>query len=209
MIKFFKVTLFIETGTYLGATSVNMANLYPRLPIFTCEVNKKFHRIIKQDLKEYKNVRIENIISEIFFAKLFKNKGKLGELFNFPLIFLDAYWYDFWPFQSEIKIISSRLNKIIIIIDDFEVPNKPEYNYYTYERSINPKPFNISLIEKELDNKKKYSLLYPKYNIEDAKISKLVEYIIIFQNLSDLSNKFINNEFVQNNFFEYIIRSIY
>ena len=87
IITFFKITSFIETGTFLGATSSNMAKIYPDLPIFTCEINKIHYQIAKEELKQYKNVQILKNSSEVFLAKILKETN----LFKLPLIFLDAF----------------------------------------------------------------------------------------------------------------------
>ncbi len=204
IITYFNISSLIETGTFLGATSLIMAQQYSKLPILTCEVEKKIYNIAIRVLKRHKNVRIENISSEKFLKKLFKYKKNYQTIFKFPLIYLDAHWYDFWPLQSEIKEISNELNKTIIVIHDFEVPNNPEFNYYVYLSSDTKKIHcNLSLIKNELNSKNHYSLLYPKYNKKEAKVLKLTGYIIIFQNLRELFNNFINNKLVKKNFFEF------
>ncbi len=202
IIEFFKVTSFIETGTYLGSTSANMAKLYPKLPIFTCEVNKTYYKIAKEGLKKYRNVQIENNSSELFLAKLIKKKKS----FTLPLIFLDAHWYDFLPLPIEIELISTNLNKSIIVIHDFEVPNKPEYASDISNRmSTQPIACNLSLIEDKLKNKKNYRLLFPNYTLEASETSALTGYVVIFQNLTESFEIFKNEKFVQDHFLEYNI----
>ncbi len=200
IIKFFNISSFIETGTHLGGTSSVMAILHPNLQIFTCEINRNFYKIAKEGLKKYKNVYIENKNSKSFLLELIKNK-KISDV---PLLFLDAHWYDFTPLQIEVKVISSKVNKAIYVIHDFEVPNKPEYHYDIQRRSSkNPIACNLALIKNNFKSRNQYNLLFPNYGKSNSNLSRLIGYVVIFQNLSTLFNKFLNIKYIQNNFFEY------
>ncbi|NVM04161.1 MAG: hypothetical protein HWN67_17650 [Candidatus Helarchaeota archaeon] len=200
--NFFGVASFIETGTHLGATSLNIARDYPEIPIYTCEINKDSYNIAKEAVKKHKNVHIKNLSSEKFLERLLKNGTKL----KLPLIFLDAHWYDFLPILYETDLIFSKLNKVIILIHDFEVPNNPEYVYNIHiDKNNRQIACNLSLIKNKFDNKKEYNILFPKYNLEKSKASSLVGYIFIFQNLNEIFNKFKNNKFIQENYSLYEI----
>jgi predicted O-methyltransferase YrrM len=173
------ITSFIETGTYLGASTKYVASIKPDLPIFSCEIQKKFFIVSKIRLRKFKNIRLYLGSSPIFLQELI-NSNFLG---NLPLFFLDAHWYDYWPLEDEIKIITSSIAKAIIIIDDFEVPGRPEFNFDIY----NSKICGFDLIEQTMDKKNSYKALLPFYSDKDAFLEKnsltLTGYIVIFQNL--------------------------
>ncbi|MHA1395765.1 MAG: hypothetical protein ACTSRZ_19870 [Promethearchaeota archaeon] len=195
----FSVDSFIETGTFLGGTSFNMAKKFPQLLIYTCEVHKTHYKIARELLKNYNNANIKNKSSEIFLADLLKTIK-----INNSLIFLDAHWYKYWPLPIEIKLISHQLEKYILIIHDFEVPNRPEFRSDIFLGSKKGEIHcDISFIKKYFNINNNYSILFPKYSEKDAKTPFLVGYIIIFQNLTELFKTFIKDDFIKKYFFSY------
>lgn len=174
----FPITSFIETGTFLGNSTRYVADLRPKMPVLSCEVKKDFFMISEKRLKKYKNVKLYFGSSPNFLREVLNSKD-LGGL---PCFFLDAHWYDYWPLEDEIEIITSFCDKAIIIIDDFEIPGKPEFNFNTSNQKI----CGFDLIESKMNKKNSYQALMPAYSQKDAFLkekSSLTGYIIIFQNL--------------------------
>ena len=62
--KHYNIKYFIETGTYLGDTSLALANKFEK--IFTVELNKELFISSSQRLKKFKNVNCFNSSSELF-----------------------------------------------------------------------------------------------------------------------------------------------
>ena len=100
--KQFPVSCFVETGSYLADTTCFMADKYPRLKILSCELNDKFYNQSRERLTGFKNVQLYQQNSPDFIKEII-NSGKLGAC---PLFFLDAHWYDYWPLESEIELIT-------------------------------------------------------------------------------------------------------
>ena len=177
----FPISSFIETGTYSGGSTGYIARLKRDIPIFGCEINEKFFKQSKKRLKEFKNVKIIKHSSQKFLKDLIKSRS-LGSL---PLFFLDAHWQNYWPLEDEISIITSSLGRAIIIIDDFEVPDRPEFKFDKY----NDKACGLDLIKPKMDKKNLYYSLFPSYSRKQAfpnsRFFSLRGYIIIFQNLKE------------------------
>jgi len=172
-------TSLVETGTYLGWTTEFFALEFPNIPIYTCETNKLYFKKAKKRLSNYKNVFVYNLSSPIFLKDLVNN-NLLGDR---PLFFLDAHWENECPLKKELKIISN-LNKTILVIHDFKVPNKQYFQFDSY----NKQDLDINLLRVNLSEKNKYSIFFPNY--PPTLIKKyLVGYVLVFQNIPKYFNK--------------------
>jgi hypothetical protein len=61
---------------------------------------------------------------------------------------LDAHWQDYWPLLNELKeIAKTHNNTCCIVIDDFQVPNRP-FKYDSYKNQ----PLNLQYVKQELKN---------------------------------------------------------
>lgn len=197
IIKELKPTCFVETGTFLGSSTRYIAKHFPHLKIFTCEINRTNYLKAKENLAKYPNVTVIHDNSPDFLRKITKS-DKLGSR---PLFFLDAHWLDQWPLEEEVKIIGNNLKEAIIIIDDFKIPGEPQFNFDKYA----DKECSMEMVNPNLNRKKKYGLLMPKYKISDLiKLAKsniyMVGYPIIFQELDAEFNKFAAHPFVDKYF---------
>lgn len=192
-----KITSVVETGTYKGFSCALFAELFPSLPVYSCEVVMKNCLEAKKNTEKYSNINIFNMSSPDFLRKII-SEGLVGEN---PLFFLDAHWLDFWPLEDELKIISSELKNAIIIIDDFKVPGNSKFEYDCH----NGKDCSMEMVTPNLDKKNKYLLLLPKYTFKDAYQKNtahnpwLIGHAIIFQNtfkpFSESLKEFINKYF--------------
>lgn len=106
------ITAFVETGTSRGDTSYLLANKYPKLPIYTCEIDPGLYRLSRERLKHLDNVTIYFKSSEEF---ILENKDQFGDL---PFFFLDAHDFGDNPLVKEIEIIKQNFQKAVILIDD-------------------------------------------------------------------------------------------
>ena len=120
MITNYKCDSIIETGTHLGDTTCFLAKTYPHLKIITCESNRMFYDISKTRLSKYDNVEVVHDSSEKVIEKHLSTT-------QFPLIYLDAHWEDYWPLQDEIKHITHG----IVCVGDFNIKDA-RFGFDTY-----------------------------------------------------------------------------
>ncbi len=189
----------IETGTFLGASTSLMAEMFPNKMICTVEISKKNYQRAVKNLGKYKNVKVFNDNSPYFLKKLFE-RNLVGKM---PLFFLDAHWLNNWPLEDEIQIIGDKADSAVIFIDDFKVPNNLEFKFDFYEDKI----CSLELIIPKFNKKRKYNVLFPNYTHEQAMADgkyhpPLVGYTIIFQDMAKFFNVFKNNEFIKKYFID-------
>ena len=202
------ISSFVETGTHFGNTTEYMANAIT-LPIFTCEVKESYFHSSAERLKQYKNVKVfqassEQVISQAIDQKL------LGPL---PFFYLDAHWYDYWPLLDEIEVITSRVPRCIVIIDDFQVPGCPEYVFceggggsaeFSGRTTVDNRICNFDLIQAKLNYPAKYEVLYPRYSREEAfgpsDSGTLIGYVAMFKNLELECKPLMDQRFIKDHF---------
>ncbi|MBM3232289.1 hypothetical protein FJZ21_02840 [Candidatus Pacearchaeota archaeon] len=179
VIKDYKITSIVETGTFLGYTTELFAKEFPHLQIYTAEINLDFYKKAKKSLSKYKNVHVYNATSPKFLESLIKER-LLGER---PFFYLDAHWLDDWPLEKELQIISRNIPSAIISIDDFKVEGDSRFIYDSYK----DKECSLNLVNPNL-SKNDYNLLFPDYDPKKIFGNKLlcpqlIGYTIIFQNM--------------------------
>ena len=143
----------VETGTWLGNTTGYMAE-QSRRPVYSCEVNRRFHALAKLRLADLKGIHLEPGDSRKLLQKLAAS-GEVGQKRVF--FYLDAHWYDDLPLAEEIEIIATRWSGYVIMIDDFKVPDDPGYTYDDYG---NGKTLELGLIQAAI-SKHNLSVFYP------------------------------------------------
>jgi hypothetical protein len=177
----FKPTSFAETGLFQGDTTRFMAHDYPDLSIHSFEINQEFYNHCKIKLSGYPNIHLHLGSSD----KALKEALLKQELGNRPLFYLDAHWYDYWPLQDEVRLIGEHLNEAVMFIDDFEVPQHPEFSFDVdgcRQGSNDNRKCNLELIRTCFPKTHRYDVFYPKYNKQNAQTRDLVGYAIIVQN---------------------------
>ena len=125
MIERLPITSFMETGTGLGDSTLFVGRANPELAVFTCEFSRQRYWHSKIRLRRWRNVEVSHGSSPEFLRDLLR-KPQIAE---FPLVFLDAHWYDYWPLEDELEILTAKVNKMIIVIDDFQVPGQPQFGF--------------------------------------------------------------------------------
>ncbi len=118
----------VETGTWLGDTTAYMAEL-SKLPVFSAEVNRRYHSIAKMRLKDIQNVNLRNVDSTVLIKELSKQDGLSNAC---PFFYLDAHWYRELPLTQEIELIVQQWDRFVIMVDDFKVPGDDGYGYDDY-----------------------------------------------------------------------------
>ena len=118
----------IETGTFRGVTTAFMAE-NAAIPIYTVESEPRFFHYATRNLNRFKNVRVFNSDSRDFLEGLIKDESVPK---NNVFFYLDAHWNEDLPLFEEVKLIGDNWNDVVIMIDDFEVPEDPDYKFDDY-----------------------------------------------------------------------------
>ncbi len=193
--KEIKASSIVETGTFMGYSTSFMADNFPHKPIFTSEINPINYKKAVKNLSKYKNVKVFLGTSPKFLIDLINNNS-IGDT---PLFFLDAHWLNDWPLEEEIEIITRKVKRSVILIDDFKIPNRNNFYYDKYGK----KECNFELIKPKMNKKATYNLLIPNYGEEiyNGKSHPLMSgYPIIFVNMKKEFEEFKKIDFVKKYF---------
>jgi hypothetical protein len=118
----------VETGTFRGVTTAFMAEKV-NVPIYTVEAEARFFHYAQNNLRRYKNVRVTNSDSRDFLKGLITDASvPKGRVF----FYLDAHWKDDLPLLEEVILIGDNWRDVVIMIDDFEVPDDADYKFDDY-----------------------------------------------------------------------------
>ena len=138
----FKINCIVETGTYTGTTTKVLAENFN--DVHSIEINVHLHNNVKNNLNNYKNLHLHLGSSQDVLEKILP---EISKKYKNVIFYLDAHWNNYWPINDEIKTIGKYLhNRAIIIIDDFEVPNR-KHKYDTYDNN----KLNYDYIQDALD----------------------------------------------------------
>jgi hypothetical protein len=141
----FPFAVILETGTWTGNTAAFMAQT-SGLPVYTCELNERFHRVAKMRLASVEGVQFELADSRRFL----ENAARSDLAGKFAFFYLDAHWYDDLPLASELNIIERGWKDFFVMIDDFRVPGDDGYGYDTYGPS---RTLSIELVKDILESR--------------------------------------------------------
>jgi len=108
----------IETGTFRGSTTAHL--LTAGLPVFTGEVNARFHAFAEARLRGSDDLHMYLMDSRVFLKTLIASKH--AAWIQRPFCYLDAHWLEDLPLAEEIELILGRWSDAVIMVDDFEVP---------------------------------------------------------------------------------------
>ena len=117
-----------------GARSYNSWNepiAYPvfsqtkvsRCQIHSVEVDSTSYQTAKKNFQSNSNIYLYHSDSVKFLNSLLSAEMGRNPSDHRYLFFLDAHWGKYWPLRDELKVIR-KLNKYLIVIDDFMVPGK-------------------------------------------------------------------------------------
>src|SRR5262249_49737440 len=118
----------VETGTFRGSTTAYFARHF-KGPIDSVEVNPHFYYFARRRLKRMKTVTIVLADSPAFLKQSALRAESAEER---TLFYLDAHWLKHLPVVEELKLIFGHWRSAIVIIDDFEVPGDPGYEFDDY-----------------------------------------------------------------------------
>jgi hypothetical protein len=206
LLEAFPFTSFVETGTSRGYSTELVAMTYPKLPVFTAEVLDETYQTSKFALGRYPNVVQLLGSSDEVVAKLIGER-KIGEL---PLFYLDAHWEAYWPLLAEMRHIAGARLRTCMVIDDFEVPGQPQFEYDTYPPAGGSPGGNCNLdyMLPALDEANVYHAAFPRYTRADAfgpaskpQRDRLRGHIVLFQNMPQEYERFVSRPLAQQHYF--------
>jgi len=154
-----RVTQFVETGTEAGSTVGYFARMYPHVQCVTLEIDPGTFKTAAQNLANHDNIEMWNQNSLEYLQE--KSEG-LNEL---TLFWLDSHSHGWGcDLGKEIAIILERWESGYILLDDFEVPDRPDFEYDWYESYGKLNWENVeSDIPQELKLNKIKQIVYPDY----------------------------------------------
>lgn len=156
---------FIETGTYMAQTATYVARNYPHIPLFTCEPDPKRYEDVRNQLSSYPQARVYQQFSPEFLQQTHTAHPELCRQTN--LYWLDAHGFGFndWPLRQEVQFITKNVSNALILIDDFRVPDRPEFAFDAY----NGQACSLEFIHPAIEPGRKYYVIYPTYREKTSK----------------------------------------
>lgn len=121
--KAYHIDTLVETGSYVGFSTVFFSRCFQE--VHTIEISKTSHERVKRFFSGSPHVHCHLGSSDQVLPQI------LPSLTGKPIIFyLDAHWNDHWPLLQELEEIGkTHRDRCIIVIDDFKVPERPEFPY--------------------------------------------------------------------------------
>jgi hypothetical protein len=116
----------VETGTFRGSTTRFLAQNSGGAPVYSCEHGPLNFEFAKWRLRGDQNLFLFNLDSRNFIRDL-KISRQARTFF-----YLDAHWGADLPLREELNLVIQKFEKFVVMIDDFEVPNDPEYQFDDY-----------------------------------------------------------------------------
>lgn len=124
----------IETGTYIGTTT-HFFNGLGVDKTYSIEIVKEYALVARKRHKQLiQQGKLEIILgsSSDHIVKILKRISN-----DVPVIaYLDAHWHDFLPTKKEITALIEWGGPFIAIVDDFQVPDFPGYDFDSYGEEI-------------------------------------------------------------------------
>ena len=121
--------LILETGTYLGSTTELFAQT--GLPVVTVENDPRNYGFCRARLRQFRNVQLRLGDSRIMVHQAL-DQHRIALQARPLFAYLDAHWNADLPLAEELEIIFSVCSGAVVMIDDFQVPDDPGYQYDDY-----------------------------------------------------------------------------
>ena len=123
MARNFQIDIAIETGTWLGTTSIFLAHHFEK--VFTAEISSEYFSRAQACFEPYSNITALLGDSAEILHQILPSIADKPALF-----YLDAHWYSDWPLLRELgEIALIHKDNCLLVIDDFKVPSRPEIPY--------------------------------------------------------------------------------
>jgi hypothetical protein len=117
----------VETGTYRGESTMFFAAA--GCPVYSSEVNPRYLGYAQARLWSRSNVHFSLGDSRQFLRQLIQDSTVPKDRVFF---YLDAHWHDDLPLREEVDLIFRHWTRQVVMIDDFQVPDDPGYQFDDY-----------------------------------------------------------------------------
>lgn len=122
------VERIVETGTYRGMTTLFLSQV-SGAHVLSVEANPRFYHFARRRFIGTPKVTITLGDSRAFLDRLSRDEKIVAQRTFF---YLDAHWGADCPLADEVRLICDRWADPLVMIDDFAVPDDPDYAYDVY-----------------------------------------------------------------------------
>lgn len=139
----FGIETVVELGTCLGSSTIFLAKNFES--VITIEINKGYADIAQErflDRVGFKN-KIELLVGDT--VNVLPNI--INAIDDNSIFWIDSHWGANCPLEKELGIIAEAGIKPVIVIHDFQVPDKPEFGFDEY----NGQPFTFAWLKPLFD----------------------------------------------------------
>jgi hypothetical protein len=145
LLRIVKPTVLIETGTYLGSSTILFAQFVSK--IYTIESEQKYFDLSQKRFLNLKLSNIEGILgnSELSLELILKKISPDSK--QVLVAYLDAHWYEQIPTTQELSQLAEWGGPFIALIDDFKVEDDLGYYFDEYDSVT----IGLNLIPKSKD----------------------------------------------------------
>jgi hypothetical protein len=149
---------YIETGTHIGHTFHYMCRTYSYIKCLGCEPAKGRFETVAKRVAPFKHTKVFHETSQKFLKRLDRYYTRMFD--KSALIWLDAHSKEFkWPLKEEIEFFTYKMPKSLILIDDFKVPNNPQFRFNKFGNQR----YTLQYIKQYVHKDAKPYLYLPKY----------------------------------------------
>ena len=152
----------------------------PASQIYSIDQSLPFVENVRGIFASNPNINIIHGSSEQELAKLVSSE-KLRADQN-PFIYLDAHWDDYWPLRDELEVIL-KLDKAVVVVDDFQVPGRPEWGFDMYQG----KPCGLATISDLILRHPPVAVFFPVRSNRDNR-----GWVMIFKGYSEQELRFMS-----------------
>ncbi|MFC4471059.1 hypothetical protein ACFPH6_42330 [Streptomyces xiangluensis] len=116
----------VETGSFRGTTT-RFLSAVSGLPVHSAEIEERFYRYAAVKCRAFPRIQLHHGDSRKMLNILSRQAGDPALLF-----YLDAHWQEDVPRYQELEIIKGCWSRSVVMIDDFQVPGDPGYQFTSY-----------------------------------------------------------------------------
>ena len=125
----------VETGTFLGNTTIALASLSDA-KVHSIEINPQLFRAAKKRIDthhKHLGIQLYRGSSDDVLVRLLK---ELNPDEHVLFLYLDAHWGANLPLFSEIDALNKWGGKFVAVVDDFQIVDDPGYGFDQYGDQI-------------------------------------------------------------------------
>lgn len=125
------VSLVVETGTFRGATTSLLADVFDTAQVESVDVSSRYQAFARMAVGDHERVRFHLGDSGVLLQQCLHHWVAEVESGG-VLVYLDAHWGTDLPLRNELAAVTSTAPHAVVIIDDFQVDDDDEYGFDDY-----------------------------------------------------------------------------